>query len=75
VTSDSGGRKSCIDAAADFVAGQPGAAQRILDRHRRNPTGNCTGCLHAPTPWPCTLATIARLASRQDHSADAAGSG
>jgi hypothetical protein len=70
-------RKSCIDAAADFVAAQPGGAHRILDRHRRDPSGNCSGCRHAPTPWPCTLTTIARSAARgrHDHSADGPGSG
>jgi hypothetical protein len=57
-------RRTCIAAAAEFVAGQPDGPGRALSRHRRRPDGTCAGCQHAPTRWPCTTATIARLAER-----------
>jgi len=62
--SASGARKNCIDTAAEFIAAQPGGAARTLTRHRRRPDGRCSGCVATPTPWPCTAATIARLADR-----------
>jgi hypothetical protein len=57
-------RRTCISAAAAFVAAQDEGPQRVLARHHRRPDGTCAGCQHAPTPWPCTCATIARLAER-----------
>lgn len=50
-----------INTAARFLAGQPGAAERTVAKHRRAPDGRCTGCGPA-TRWPCTLATIANSA-------------
>jgi hypothetical protein len=57
-------RRTCIEVAARFVASQPGGPQRALALHHRRPDGTCAGCQHAPTPWPCTTATIAHLAAR-----------
>ncbi|WP_214401152.1 hypothetical protein [Pseudonocardia lacus] len=55
-------RRSCIEVAADFVAAQPDGPRRALALHSRRPDGTCAGCRTTPTPWPCTTATIARLA-------------
>jgi hypothetical protein len=55
-------RRTCIAAAVAFVAAQPDGSRRALARHRRLPNGACAGCLTTPTRWPCTIATIARLA-------------
>ncbi len=57
-------RARAILAAAEFVADQPGGADRLLGRHRRMPDGNCTSCVATPTPWPCITAVIADLAHR-----------
>lgn len=54
----------CIDTAVQFVADQPGGADRTLARHRRLPDGACAGCLSHPTRWPCTAAAIAQRARR-----------
>jgi hypothetical protein len=56
-------RRTCIQVAAEFVAAQDDGPERALDRHRRRADGTCAGCQYAPTPWPCTTATIARLAA------------
>ncbi len=55
-------RRSCIEVAAEFVAAQPGGITRILTAHQPRPDGTCAGCLHKPTSWPCTTATIAHRA-------------
>jgi hypothetical protein len=57
-------RRTCIQAAVEFVAAQDDGPERALARHRHRPDGTCAGCQHAPTPWPCTTAIIARLAAR-----------
>jgi hypothetical protein len=57
-------RRTCIDVAVTFVAAQPGGARRVLARHRRLPDGTCGGCVGTAAPWPCTAATVARLAAR-----------
>lgn len=57
-------RARAILAAAEFVADQPGGADRLLSRHRRMPDGNCVSCIATPTPWPCLTAVIANLAHR-----------
>lgn len=43
------------------MATDPGAAPRVLDRHRADDNGRCTGCAR-PTSWPCTLVAVARAA-------------
>ena len=53
---------NCIDAAAQFLAGQNGAVDRILAEHRRAPNGACTGCRTRPIAWPCSITIIARTA-------------
>jgi len=55
-------RRSCIQVAAEFVAAQPGGITRILTAHQHRADGTCAGCLHRPTPWPCTTVTIAHRA-------------
>jgi len=55
-------RRTCIEVAAWFVAAQPDGPDRALARHSRRPDGTCAGCRTTPVPWPCTTATIARLA-------------
>ncbi len=57
-------RNDCIRVAAEFVAAQPGGADRTLARHHRRTDGTCAGCLGALTPWPCTVAVIADMAHR-----------
>lgn len=52
-------RRSCIEVAAEFVAAQPGGITRIRTAHQQQANGTCSGCLHKPTPWPCTTVTIA----------------
>jgi hypothetical protein len=52
-------RDESIDVAVAFVASQPDGAGRLLIIHQRLPSGNCSGCLSFPTPWPCTTAGIA----------------
>jgi hypothetical protein len=56
-------RRTCIQVAAEFVAAQDDGPRRALDQHRRRADGTCAGCRNAPVRWPCTTATIARLAA------------
>lgn len=62
--------------AAQLVAGQDGAAQRLRSGHRPRHDGTCRGCGDASrTHWPCVLITIADLAdtvaqNRGEHMAD-----
>lgn len=51
--------EDCIGVAADFVASQNGASERILRNHRQGASGHCTGCFHTPTRWPCSIPGIA----------------
>jgi len=54
-----------IEAAAQFMAAQPGAAERTLRTHIRLDDGRCAGCGQSQLIWwPCTLANIALAASR-----------
>jgi len=48
-----------ILAAAQFLARQPGAVERVLATHLRRADGGCTGCFGPLVRWPCTLAAIA----------------
>jgi hypothetical protein len=70
-----------IKAAAQIVAANPGAAERILTSHYATTTGHCAtatghcaGCDQTtPTWWPCTpvnIAWVARIisAGRTDDS-------
>ncbi|WP_028927956.1 hypothetical protein [Pseudonocardia acaciae] len=60
-----------IDAAAWFVAGQPGATARILERHTAREDGSCAGCgVYRPVRWPCVLVHIARRAKKISSAAD-----
>ena len=53
---------ACIDAAARFLADQPGGVERILAAHRRREDGRCVTCTRADH-WPCTMVAIARRAN------------
>jgi hypothetical protein len=55
-------RYTAIEAAAELMATNPGAAERTLELHDRRPDGRCTGCASPLTRWPCTIVTIARRA-------------
>ena len=55
-------KPSVVDAAAQFVAKQPGGARRILAEHERRPDGTCSGCLTSPVAWPCVVSVIAKRA-------------
>ena len=57
---------SVVDAAAHFVAAQPGGARRILTEHERRPDGTCGGCLTYPVTWPCVVGVIAKKALQLD---------
>jgi hypothetical protein len=62
------GRPSVVDAAARFVAMQPGGAHKILLEHDRRPDGTCGGCLTSPVTWPCVVSVIARKALELDEA-------
>jgi hypothetical protein len=49
-------------AAVDFVAAQPGGAERILRVHAKRSDGMCSGCTVALTRYPCQVARIALIA-------------
>ena len=53
-----------IAEAARLVAGDSGAAQRMLTAHVAGPDGRCRGCGQRPVSWPCVLVAIARQALR-----------
>ena len=59
-------KPSAVDAAARFVAQQPGGARRILLEHDRRPDGTCGGCLTSPITWPCVVSAIAKRAQELD---------
>jgi hypothetical protein len=59
-------RPSVVDAAARFVAMQPGGARKILLEHARRPDGTCGGCLTSPVTWPCVVSVIAKKALELD---------
>ena len=59
-------KPSAVDAAARFVALQPGGAARILFEHDRRPDGTCGGCLTSPVTWPCVVSLIAKKAQEMD---------
>ena len=63
----SSGVAGCIDAAARFLAAQPGAVERMLNIHRPRGDGRCSACLPL-VHWPCTMANIARVAAARRHS-------
>jgi hypothetical protein len=58
---------NCIDAAAIFLAAQPGAVERTLRAHRSRPDGYCRSCLPL-AHWPCTMASIARVAATRPRA-------
>ena len=64
---DRAGKPSVVDAAARFVAMQPGGARRILLEHERRPDGTCGGCLTSPVTWPCVVSVIAKKALELDE--------
>ncbi|WP_028938434.1 hypothetical protein [Pseudonocardia spinosispora] len=48
-----------FEAAALFMAGEPGCAERTLAAHRREENGStCAGCRRSPE-HPCFLAKVA----------------
>jgi hypothetical protein len=55
----------CIQVAARFLAGEPGAVRRALRTHRQRRDGCCTACPPG-THWPCVVAAIARCAEEID---------
>ena len=59
-------KPSVVDAAARFVALQPGGARRILREHARRDDGTCSGCLTSPVHWPCVVSVIAKKALELD---------
>lgn len=64
---------SAIEAAAKFVAGEDGAAARLLSQHTRNDHGDCAGCGgYRPVRWPCVLVHIAERAREINRQAAAA---
>ena len=56
-------RDTAIEAAAELMATNPGAAERALERHVRRPDGRCAGCADPLIHWPCAMASIARRAA------------
>jgi len=49
-----------IEAAAWFLAAQPGAVERTLRAHARRADGRCDGCGQLRQVWwPCVLVNIA----------------
>ncbi|TQM14787.1 hypothetical protein FB558_1563 [Pseudonocardia kunmingensis] len=65
-TDPSSGVAGCIDAAARFLAAQPGAVERMLSMHRPRGDGRCSAC-RPLVHWPCTMANIARAAAARSH--------
>lgn len=62
-------RESCvIEAAVDFLASEPGRADRALAKHRKLADGLCAGCLTSLTRWPCPIANIALMAQARPRS-------
>jgi hypothetical protein len=59
-------KPSAVDAAARFVAMQPGGARKILLEHERRNDGTCGGCLTSPVTWPCVVSVIATKALELD---------
>jgi hypothetical protein len=55
-------RDGAIEAAAELMATNPGAAERALELHARRTDGRCAGCANPLTRWPCTMVEIARRA-------------
>jgi hypothetical protein len=53
---------NCIEAAARFLAFEPGAAERLLVTHRRCDDGRCAACGMRSGQWPCGPASSALLA-------------
>jgi hypothetical protein len=56
-------RHAAMEAAAELMATNPGAAERFLESHTRRPDGRCWGCATRLTWWPCAIATIAERAA------------
>ncbi len=54
-------RLDCIEEAGKFMATDPDAAPRVLDRHRPDESGRCRACPPG-TGWPCTMVAVARAA-------------
>jgi len=49
-----------VEAAAWFLAAQPGAVERTLGVHARREDGRCAGCGQLRQVWwPCVLVNIA----------------
>ena len=63
---DRADKPSVVDAAARFVALQPGGARKILREHGRRDDGTCSGCLTSPVHWPCVVSVIAKKALEID---------
>ncbi|WP_219414050.1 hypothetical protein [Pseudonocardia nigra] len=53
---------SVVDIAVQFMAQQPGGAERVLALHRPLADGLCAACLTTVTRWPCSIASLALLA-------------
>lgn len=53
----------------EFIARQPGAAERLLAQHLNDGTGHCLVCSAGPQAgrkvWPCPIHEYAQSASRQ----------
>jgi len=59
-------KPSVVDAAARFVAMQPGGARKILLEHDQRDDGTCGGCLTSPVTCPCVVSVIAKKALELD---------
>jgi hypothetical protein len=64
------GEQDCIAVAAIFMAAEPGAVQRVLTAHRKQPDGWYSGCICRPVRWPCPTAHIALQAERLQGPSD-----
>ncbi len=57
-------RRDPIEAAARFVAEEPGWIDRALAQHIRRNSGDCAACGdYRPVQWPCVLVHIANRAA------------
>ncbi|MGH3589172.1 MAG: hypothetical protein ACRDQ0_22920 [Pseudonocardia sp.] len=56
--------EDCIEAAAWFLAQDPGAVARALDVHTPTRDGRCRGCAYRGLQWPCAVASSARRAAQ-----------
>ena len=62
-----------IEAAARFVAMEPGWTDRVLAQHTARENGDCAGCgTYRPERWPCTQLRIANRALEITRAAETA---